>query len=134
MANKWFPKFKTSAMKALVDMGAVSFNAVLVDLADYTQSDTHEFLSDVPAAARVATVGLANVTIGIVAEGVFDADDITFLTANGDESEALIIYVNTGSDATARLVLFVDTATGLPITPNGGNIPVNWNASGIAAL
>lgn len=134
MANKIYPKIKTALMKAQADMTALTWKAVLVDLADYTQSDAHEFLSDVPAAARVAEIGLASVTIGVVGEGVFDADDVVFTTVSGDESEALIIYADSGVEGTSRLAAFIDTATGLPISPNGGNIPVNWNASGIFAL
>ena len=32
-------------------------------------------------------------------------------------------------------MLYLDTSvTGLPVTPNGGNITVTWNASGISTL
>jgi hypothetical protein len=46
------------------------------------------------------------------------------------------VWKNTGSDATSRLLLFFDTATGLPVTPNGGNIAVTWDngANRIARL
>jgi hypothetical protein len=46
-----------------------------------------------------------------------------------------VIYVDTGTAATSPLVAYIDTGvTGLPVTPNGGNITVTWNASGIFAL
>jgi hypothetical protein len=33
------------------------------------------------------------------------------------------------------LVAYIDSSvTGLPVTPNGGNIGITWNASGIFAL
>jgi len=42
---------------------------------------------------------------------------------------------NAGANTTWRLVAYVDTGgTGLPVTPNGGNINLNWNASGIIGL
>jgi hypothetical protein len=43
--------------------------------------------------------------------------------------------VDTGTAATSPLVAYIDTGvTGLPVTPNGGNITVTWNASGIFQL
>jgi hypothetical protein len=47
----------------------------------------------------------------------------------------LIIYRHTGTEATSHLIAFFDTGvTGLPVTPNGGNITVAWSGSGIFAL
>ena len=131
MANLVYPKFKNALLNGDVDMDAVTIQCVLVDLADYTYNAAHEFLTDLPAAARVAQVGLANPNIGVIADGVFDGDDVVFNTVSGDEAEAVVLYVDTGVEGTSRLVGFIDTAPGLPITPNGGNIPINWNASGI---
>jgi hypothetical protein len=50
--------------------------------------------------------------------------------------EALVIYrKNTGANTTWRLMSYYDTAGGgLPVTPNGGNITVTWNVSGIFQL
>jgi hypothetical protein len=53
----------------------------------------------------------------------------------GNSIEALLIYIDTGSAATSRLVAYIDTGvTGLPVTPNGGDIVITWNASGIFQL
>ena len=41
--------------------------------------------------------------------------------------EAIIIYVDSGTEATSPLIAYIDTATGLPITPNGGDIIVTWD-------
>ena len=136
MASAIYPKFKewliSSALGGGATLPAADVRAILVDAQDYTYATSHEFLSDVPGAARVA----ASPTLGskTFAQGVFDAADTSFPTVTGDQSEAIIIYVHTGSDATARLVAYIDSGTGLPVTPSGGNIPVTWNASGIFAL
>ena len=107
--------------------------AVLVDLADYTFSSAHDFLDDVPVGARVATSG--NLATKTFTNGVFDAADVTFTSVTGDQSEAIILYVDSGAAATSRLICFLDTvAAGLPVTPNGGDITVTWNASGIFDL
>ena len=101
---------------------------MLVDLADYTFSAAHEDLADVPAGARVAVTS-AGVGSKAVTGGVFDAADITWPSVSGDQSEAIVMYLHTGVDATARLVAFLDTGiTGMPVTPNGGDITVTWDS------
>lgn len=100
---------------------------VLIDAADYTVNlATHEFLSDVPAAARVGTPQ----TLGskTSTDGVADAADVTFPTVTGDPSEALLIWKDTGVEATSPLIAYIDSATGLPVTPSGGDIIVAWDA------
>jgi hypothetical protein len=53
----------------------------------------------------------------------------------GDVSEALILFIDTGTPGTSRLIGFYDAGvTGLPVTPNGGDINVTVNASGWFAL
>jgi hypothetical protein len=134
MANAIYPIWKQEVMQGTANTSLTgNIKAVLVDLADYTYSAAHDFLDDVPVAARVATS--ANLTGKTFVNGLFDADNTSFTAATGDISEAVILYVDTGSAATSRLVAFFDTGvTGLPVTPNGGDINLNWNASGIFQL
>lgn len=126
-----YPKYKQAAMSngANADLIAGNVKAILVDLADYTYSPTHEFLSDVPAAARVDISN--NLTGKSVTDGTFDFDNFTWDAVTGDESEAIILFVDTGVEATSRLVHFTDEAvSGLPVTPNSGDINFNVHASG----
>jgi hypothetical protein len=70
-----------------------------------------------------------------VALGLFDGDNVTFPTVTGNTAEAILIYIDTGTAATSRLVAWIDTGvTNLPVTPNGGDITIQWNASGIFQL
>jgi hypothetical protein len=124
MANAVYPKWR----EALISGAANSplngnVKLLLVDLADYTYSAAHEFLSDVPVAGRVATS--ANLTGKTFTNGSFDAADAAFTAVTGDPCEAIICFVDTGVAATSRLVSFYDTGvTNLPVTPNGGDINV----------
>jgi len=43
-------------------------------------------------------------------------------------SESLDIYQHTGVDATSRLIANIDSATGLPFTPNGGDATITWDS------
>ncbi len=129
MANALYTKFVESYMTQAanqVDLDADTIKAVLIDAADYTVDiANHDFLDDVPAGARVATGTLANKT---VTARVFDADDLTLTSVTGDPSEAIILYKDTGVEATSRLIAYIDTATGLPVTPNGANINIVWDS------
>jgi hypothetical protein len=135
MANAIYPAYKQALLDGLTntDLNDGDVRAILVDLADYTYNAAHDFLDDVPAGARVGvSTALQNTT---VTNGLFDADNITIAGVAGDVSEAIILYIHTGNEATARLVAFLDTGiTGIPVTPNGGDIALNWNASGIFQL
>jgi hypothetical protein len=129
MANALYPKFKEQALQGGVNLSSGNIKAVLVDLADYTYDAAHEFLSDVPAAARVATSG--NLASKTFTNGVFDSADPSFTAVTGDVSEALILFIDTGTPGASRLIAFYDTGvSGLPVTPNSGNINVTVNAAG----
>lgn len=108
-----------------VDLDADDIRAILVDNADYTVNlATHDFLDDVPAAARVAVSGaLQNKS---VSARVFDADDITINSVSGDGTESVVLYKHTGTESTSRLIAYYDNA-GVVITPNGNNITIQWD-------
>lgn len=129
MANALYTTLKNNMLTGAAT--AVDFDApddirvILVDTADYTVNlATHDFLDDVPAGARVAVSGNISTT---VSGNVVDGSDVTFSAVTGDPSEALVIYKHTGVEGTSRLIAYIDTATGLPVTPNGGDITVTWD-------
>lgn len=133
MANAIYPNGKENFAAGNIDWDANDIRIILVDLADYTYNAAHDALDDVPAGARVAVSGnLANKTN---VDGVLDADDVTLSAVTGDQSEAIIMYKHTGTESNSWLIAYWDTGiTGIPVTPNGENINVRWNASGILSL
>ena len=133
MANALYPKWKEALIQASSDSALTgTVKVALVDTGTYTYSASHEFLSSL-----TGVVGTAQ-TIGATksyTNGVFDGGDVTFTAVTGNNAEAIVLYIDTGVAGTSRLVAFIDTGvTGLPVTPNGGDITVTWNASGIIAL
>lgn len=62
-----------------------------------------------------------------VTQGVADANDVTYTSVSGASIEGIIIYKDTGTASTSRLIAYIDSATGLPLTPNGGDITVQWD-------
>lgn len=138
MANALYPKWKeaieqAAANSSLAGSGTTGVYVALVDTGTYTYSAAHEFYSSV-AAAQIGTE--QELTSKTFVNGVFDAADVAFPSVSGNNAEALVIFVkNAGANTTWRLVAYIDTGvTGLPVQPNGGNINVAWNASGIFAL
>lgn len=59
--------------------------------------------------------------------GVADATDATLTAVTGDQSEYLGLVKFVTGDADSPLIALIDTATGLPVTPNGGDIVVRWS-------
>lgn len=132
MANKLFPKGREAFLGGDLDWDAQNFKVVLLT-SGYTYDAAHDNLDDVTGGARIATSGnLANKT---KTNGTADADDIVYTTpASGSTITQFVIYQDSGTEGTSRLVAHFDTATGLPLTTNGGNINLVWNASGIFTL
>lgn len=135
MANALYPKFKEGLISggSNLNLSSGTVKAVLVDTASYTYSTSHQFLSDIPSGMRVAiTAALSSKT---VTGGVFDAADLPWSAVTGAQSEAIVLFVDTGTASTSPLIGYLDTGVGgLPVTPNGGDINITWNASGIFAL
>lgn len=130
MANALYDFGRQGFLEGTIDWDTDDIRCALVNTTGtgttYTVDlATHQFLSSVPAASRIATSGAF--TSKSVTAGVADAADITFTAVTGDSIEAIVIYKHTGSDATARLIAYIDTGTGLPITPNGGDISIAWD-------
>jgi hypothetical protein len=63
-----------------------------------------------------------------ITDGVADAADVTFTTISGTAIAAVILFHEvTAVDTDRWLLAYIDTATGLPVTPNGGNITITWD-------
>lgn len=137
MANALFAKAKESfiSQNPSIDMDTDDIKVVGVDHGtDTPVPATDQFLSDITAGARIFTSG--NLASKTVTGGVFDAADVTVTAVTGNSIESLVIYKDTTVAGTSALVAFIDTATGLPFTPNGGDLTIQWDngASKIFAL
>lgn len=116
-----------------IDWDANNIKVTLIDSADYVVNlSTHDFYNDVTAPGRVATSG--NLASKTKTNGTADAADVTFSAVTGDQSEALVVWADTTVESTSRLIVYIDTGTGFPVTPNGGDITVQWDAAGIFTL
>lgn len=126
MANQLYGKGRQKFLEGSIHWLTDNIKAVLVDTATYAVSiDVDEFLSAIPAGERVSISG--NMDGKSSTLGVADANDTLFTAVSGDQSEAVVIFKDTGDPATSPLIAYIDTATGLPVTPGGGDILVKWD-------
>lgn len=117
------------------DMDTDIIKATLVDTGTYTYSAAHTtYATDIGAGAKIAVS--AQLTAPTIVDGVFDTADFSWTAVSGLVSEAIVIWNDTPTTPTADpLCAFYDTGmTGMPVTPNGGNINVTVHASGWWAL
>ena len=127
MANELYDAGREGFLDGSIDWDTDDIRAILIDVADYTVDlDADDNLDDIPGDARVAVSGA--LTGKTVTDGVADAADVTFSSVTGDECEAIVLYKHTGTESTSRLIAYIDSATGLPVTPNGGDIKVEWDS------
>lgn len=135
MAGTWYNKSLTKIMKALVDLSSVNLKFALVT-AGYTFSQSDAFVTDLGANIVERTANLTSVTVGSVGEGVLDAADSTFTALTGSVGTQLILFHDTGTDSTSQLLLMADSSeyTGLPITPDGSDVPLVFPAAGIGKI
>lgn len=126
MANTLYDHARQRFLEAQINWLTDTIKCVLVDTGAYTpQTSVHQYFSDVPTSSRVTqSVTLTSKT---TTGGAADASDITFTSVSGNSIEAIILYSDSGTESTSPLIAYIDTATGLPITPNGGDIIVTWD-------
>lgn len=134
MANALFPTFKEALLNKEHDLNTDVIMATLIDGADETYAATdNTYVAGANGIADAAKVAVTSLTSPTIALGVFDSANYTWSAVTGDVSEAILLWNNThASDA---VIAWYDTGvTGLPVTPNGGDINVTVNGSGWFAL
>lgn len=123
MANQLFDKGREGFLTGDIDWENDDIKVAAVD-ATYTPNlAIHQYLSDLTGI--VATT--ANLEGKTWTAGIADADNTEFVSVSGPQIRRMIIYQDTGTAGTSRLIHHIDTATGLPITPVGETLPVAWD-------
>lgn len=125
MANSLYDKGRQAFLDADIDWSVDTIKIALVDTGTYVVNlATHQFLSSLTGVVGTAqTLGSKTST-----DGVADAADVTYTAVTGATVEALVIYKDTGVAGTSALIAYIDTGTGLPVTPNGGDIIVVFDS------
>jgi hypothetical protein len=129
MSNSLYDAARASFLTQGIHWINDTIKVYLVNTSSYSVNlAAHDFLDDVPSGARVAgPVTLGTSGTKSTTGGAADGPDITFSTVTGSTVQVILIEKDTGTESTSNLIAYIDSATGLPITPNGGDIIVTWD-------
>lgn len=131
MANTLYDKGRQKFLDADIDWSAHDIKVYLVEgYTPDTGASGHEFVDDVTGVGGGTIVATSsNLGSKTSTQGIADAADVTYtLVPVGAACDHLVIARDTGSSATSPLIAVIDTATGLPVTPNGGDITIAWDS------
>lgn len=136
MADAYYTAFPNSLLgntvHSVIDFDTDDIRVILRDEGADALDLADQDLADILAGARIAvSANLTSKTVGTVAAGVFDHADEVFVAVSGASIESLDYYKHTGTESTSPLAFNIDSATGLPLTPNGGNITWSPHANGV---
>jgi hypothetical protein len=128
MANSLYDKGREGFLDGSIDYDTDTIKANLINKTKYTYSAAHTFLTSVGSSARIGTA--TALTSKTVTSGVAGAAATTFTSVTGATANAVILFKDTGSSGTSRLIAYIDqTSTGgsFSVVPTGGNIIVQWS-------
>jgi len=131
MADFVYTPYKNSLLTNganFVDWDTTNISASLVRSSTYTPSQANDdFYNDVTTPVQEASAFLNPTVSG----NNVDADDFVFTNVpSGAAIDLLVIWGDTGTDTTSRVMLKYD----ISVTPNGNDINVTVNASGLFDL
>jgi hypothetical protein len=134
MANALFTPAREGLLDGTVDVVNGVIKVALVR--GYTYSASHKFVSDVTGAGGTIAATSGAIANKTETAGAFDGDDVTFsAVASNASAHGLLVFQSSaatgGADVSAsaqRVLLWLDTGTNLPISPNGGDIVVAWDS------
>ncbi len=140
MANTVYPNALAQVLQAGINLSSVTVKVWLLQTADYVSSDT--FLSDVVVGNRLgsASSAIGSKTFGTVSAGTFDGSDPTITAVPTGTAIGYLVFVDTGTEATSRLLAYIDTKDAefgggaISFPTNGGDVTVQMPAAGIFTI
>jgi hypothetical protein len=130
MANVLYPIGKKGILDADIDLLAHDIKVTAVS-STYTYNAAHDFYDDLTGVIATS----ANLGSKTTTAGTFDAADLApAFTSVATNIQAIIVWRDTGTPGTSPLIAHIDTGSGFPLTQDGGNVNITWNASGIFSI
>ena len=112
-------------LDATIDWDTADIRVMLVKSA-YSFVASHKFVSEVSGTGdNGRSVALTGKT---VANGIANASGTSLTATSAVACNALIVYQYNAADAAARLICYIDSATGLPFTPAASQVVnISWD-------
>lgn len=128
MANILFSKHRQRLQSAGFNWSTASIKLAFVSAAYVPNADTNEFLSDLPSGSILARSGV--LTGKSVTDGYAAGLTPQFLLYRNDTPvTGIILFEDTGVDATSKLICYSSDGPALPFTGVGFNYSVSYNAA-----
>lgn len=128
MASFIYDKARQKFLDADIDWSAHNIKLLLVKSTYTPVQATDDFLSIIAGANRLTNSTSGNFAGKTSTAGVADADDVSVTPDAGQTGVAIVIYRDSGVEATSELIAYIDTGTGLPITTNGAAVDIIWSS------
>lgn len=124
MANALYDKGREKFLTGAINASADTLKCALIKDTYAPTLGSNEFFSTLSSHVVGTPQTLTSKT---VTGGVLDAADVTFSAVPTAAVKYCAIYKDTGSAATSPLIALFDTAAGLPVSTNGGDIIIAWD-------
>lgn len=136
MASAWYQEGLHGLMNKEIDLDTDTIKVRAVADEDYTFSQAHTTMTSVTKYTGSTDATLASVDISTT-KGTIDAADLapafSALAIDGTKDiDALVVFHFVTNDAGSTPLIYIDLAAAT--TPNGTDVNITWNASGIASL
>lgn len=126
MPNGLYKSYREQLLEGAFTLSSQALDISLLDAGTVDPAlETHDFYDDL-VTAEIAT--FADLVGKSVTDGIFDCTDVTFTTVSGATVEDFTIFEDDTTDGTSSLIVNFDTATGLPLTPNGADVTIQFDS------
>jgi hypothetical protein len=128
MANAIYELARQAFLTGSVNWTTASIGCALIASPYSANLTTDQYYGVAITAANVVASAVLTGTSNGATLGVADADDITFAAVSGSLVKYAVLYDWTAVPNTSKLLIYLDSATGIPVTPNGGAITITWDS------
>jgi hypothetical protein len=141
-----YNSFKKLLFDGGVDLGNDTIKVALIDdtTAYSPNIDTETYVSDVldggTTAQECSGTGYTRKTVSLTTsqdntddEAVADAGDLTYSGADFGTIQGILLFQEVTTDSDSPLIAHI-TSADLPLTTNGGDVNLNWDAEGVLNL
>ena len=119
MANALFDSGRDGFLNGQFNWSSDLFKVILL-----SNQYSVDLINHTTTASVAGTVAISGVMTTITpGKGVADANDLTISGVAGTTITQYIVF----HDSSKKLIAYFDSSSNLPVTPNGGNITLQWS-------
>ena len=119
MANALYDSGRDGFLKGEFNWSADTFKVILLSSAYTVNLSSHTTTANIGGTVAISS----GITTLVPGSGVADANDITLSGVAGTTVTQFVIF----HDTSKKLIAHIDTSSGLPFTPSGGNVTIQWD-------